>query len=178
VAFEPVTLQESYPYDVATGQPDVSGGGDALDAAGRFLARRARSESEVRDALARSNFDGPAIEGAIGKLKDLGLIDDRAFSRQWIEERGQGKGLGPRRLLGELRLKGVDPETAERALEEAGVDDQTQANEIAARLLRKVAGRSLAQQAMRLQQMLLGRGFELDVTVSAVRTVLPPEGWD
>ncbi|MEA2507340.1 MAG: regulatory protein [Actinomycetota bacterium] len=176
--FEPVALQEANPYSVAPGRPDASGDRDALDAAGKFLARRARSESEVRAALARSNFDTPAIEGAIGRLKELGLIDDRAFSRQWIDERGQGRGLGPRRLLSELRLKGVDPDTAEQALEEAGVDDQTQANEIAARLLRKVASRPLAQQAMRLQQMLLGRGFELDVTVSAVRTVLPPEGWD
>jgi regulatory protein len=176
VPSDPVTVAEPSSLDLVPAQDDASDLHDALDAAGRFLARRARSESEVRDALARSGFDPHAIETALARLKELGLVDDLAFSGQWVEERGPGKGLGRRRLLAELRLKGIDPDTAEQALEGACLDDQAQANEIAARLLRKVAGRPLGHQAMRLQQMLLGRGFDLDVAVSAVRSVLPPEG--
>jgi regulatory protein len=151
---------------------------EAMDRAGAFLAYRARSEREVRDALDRSGYAAPVIEATIAKLQRLDLIDDRAFSRQWIQERGSGKGLGRRRLLSELRLKGVDREVSEAALEQVGLDEEAQAKEVAARLLRKVTNRPLAQQAMRLQQMLLGRGFDAEIAASAVRSVLPPEGWD
>jgi regulatory protein len=151
---------------------------EAMERSGRLLARRARSETEVRDALTRSSFDRAIVDMTLARLSDLGLVDDLAFARQWIEERGEGKGLGPRRLLAELRAKGVDQDTVRQAIEEVGLDDEAQARELAAGLLRKVANRPLGQQAMRLQQMLVGRGFSMDVAISAVRTVLPPEGWD
>jgi regulatory protein len=157
---------------------EPSGRRDAMDRAGAFLAHRARSEREVRDALTRSGFEEPVIEATMAKLKRLELIDDRAFSRQWVEERGPGKGLGRRRLLAELRLKGVDRDVAEGVLEEVGLDEEAQAKEVVIRLFSKVVDRPLAQQATRLQQMLLGRGFDPEVVAAAVRTVLPPEGWD
>ncbi len=149
-----------------------------MERAGRFLARRARSEWEVRDALRRSRFEPDVIERTVAKLKDLELLDDLAFARQWVEERAERKGLGPRRVVGELRAKGVDKDIAEQALNEAGVDDGVQAKEVAARLVRKVASRPTSQQAMRLQRMLLGRGFGYEAADAAVRAVLPPEGWD
>jgi regulatory protein len=151
---------------------------DALERAGKFLGRRARSESEVRDALSRAGFEPSVTEATIGKLHELELLDDDAFARQWIEERARRKGLGPRRLLSELRLKGVADDTARQALDEGGPDQETQAKEVAAGLVRRVASRPLAQQGMRLQQMLLARGFATEVAVAAVRAVLPPEGWD
>lgn len=151
---------------------------DALERAGKFLGRRARSESEVHDALSRAGFEPAVTEATIGKLRELELLDDAAFARQWIEERARRKGLGPRRLLAELRLKGVADDTARQALDEGGPDEETQAKEVAAGLVRKVASRPLAQQAMRLQQMLLARGFAQEAAVAAVRAVLPPEGWD
>ena len=151
---------------------------EVMDRAGSFLASRARSEREVREALDRSGFDSRTVEAGLARLKELELVDDFTFSRQWIEERGRGKGLGARRLLGELRLKGVDQEVAEQALADVGLDEEAQAKEMAVRLLRKVANRPLGQQAMRLQQMLLGRGYDVEVAAMAVRSVLPPEGWD
>jgi regulatory protein len=149
-----------------------------MERAGRFLARRARSESEVRAALLRSGFDPAVVEDTVIKLNDLELLDDLAFARQWVQERGGGKGLGPRRLLSELRAKGVDRDTAEQALAEVGLDDEARAKEVAASLVRKVASRPTWQQATRLQQMLLARGFGFEEAAAAVRAVLPPEGWD
>jgi regulatory protein len=173
-----VTQPQPSFFEALHEQDDGAARRDAMDRAGTLLARRARSESEVRDALARSNFTPEVIDQAIDTLRGLDLVDDGAFARQWIEERGGRKGLGPRRLLAELRLKGVADETARGALDEVGLDDEAQAKEVAARLVRKVANRPLRQQAMRLQQMLLGRGFGLEVALLAVRSVLPPEGWD
>jgi regulatory protein len=151
---------------------------EALERAGKFLGRKARSEAEVRQALDRSGVEPVVTEATIGKLRELELVDDGAFARQWIEERAGRKGLGPRRLLSELRLKGVDDDTARQALDEAGLDVDSHAKDVAAGLMRKVASRPLAQQAVRLQRMLLARGFALETALAAVRAVLPPEGWD
>jgi regulatory protein len=173
-----MTLPQSSFFDSLREGEDDTERRDALERAGKFLARRARSEAEVREALSRANFSPGMIDVTIGTLTELELVDDAAFARQWIEERGVGKGLGPRRLLSELRLKGVAAEVSQDALEEVGLDDAAQAKEVAAGLVRKVAGRPLAQQAMRLQRMLLSRGFGLDDVLAAVKTALPPEGWD
>jgi regulatory protein len=173
-----VTLPETSFFTSLQEVEDEAVRREALERAGKFLASRARSESEVRDALNRSGFASAVIEETISKLQDLGLLDDAAFARQWIEERGGRKGLGPRRLLSELRLKGVSDEASQEALADVGLDDEARAKEVAAGLVRKVAQRPLGQQAMRLQQMLLARGFDLETTLTAVRTVLPPEGWD
>jgi regulatory protein len=173
-----VTLHETSFFSSLQEGEDEAVRREALERAGKLLARRARSESEVRDALSRSEFAAAVIEETIAKLQELELLDDAAFARQWIEERGGRKGLGPRRLLSELRLKGVSDETFRQALADVGLDDEARAKEVAAGLIRKVVQRPLGQQAMRLQQMLLARGFDLETTLAAVRTVLPPEGWD
>jgi regulatory protein len=173
-----VTLPETSFFTGLQEDEDQAVRREALERAGKLLARRARSVSEVREALSRSDFGPVVIEATIGKLQELELLDDAAFARQWVEERGGRKGLGPRRLLSELRLKGVSDETSRQAVADVGLDDEARAKEVAAGLVRKVAQRPLGQQAMRLQQMLLARGFDLETTLAAVRTVLPPEGWD
>jgi regulatory protein len=173
-----VTLPETSFFSDLQEDEDEAVRREALDRAGKLLIRRARSEYEVRDALNRSNFGPGVVEETIARLQELELVDDAAFARQWVEERGGRKGLGPRRLLSELRLKGVSDETSQQALADVGLDDEGRAKEVAAGLVGKVAERPLGQQAMRLQQMLLARGFDLETTLAAVRTVLPPEGWD
>ncbi|MCA1693704.1 MAG: recombination regulator RecX [Actinobacteria bacterium] len=165
-------------FDDLRDDEEGSQGRDAMERAGRFLTRRARSESEVRDALMRSGFEADVVERTVVKLKDLELLDDLAFAREWVQERGGGKGFGPRRLVAELNAKGVDRDTAEQALEEVGLDDEARAKEVAAGLVRKVASRPTRQQAMRLQQMLVARGFGFEDAATAARAVLPPEGWD
>jgi SOS response regulatory protein OraA/RecX len=42
----------------------------------------------------------------------------------------------------------------------------------------RVADRPLHEQAARVQEMLLRRGFSHDAAGEAVKAVLPPEGWD
>jgi SOS response regulatory protein OraA/RecX len=81
-------------------------------------------------------------------------------------------------LLEELAAKGVDPEIAAGALEEAGLDESAQATELAWRLLRRYAGKPLDQQAAKVMAALLRKGFSEEASREAVRTVLPPEGWD
>jgi regulatory protein len=143
--------------------------------AGRYLARRPHSVSELRTKLAPID-DAEAVEAALIRLEELDLLDDAAFARQWIEERSTRR--GHRALMSELSSKGVGREIAEQAWAETAPDELTVATELAVRYLRRVMSKPLGKQAAAIQQMLQRRGYGYEIAEQATRTVLPPEGWD
>jgi regulatory protein len=151
---------------------------EAMERAGRLLSVRARTEREIRERLAAADFTPPVIEQALARLVELGLLDDLDFATQWVKDRAIRKSLGPGALRSELFAKGVEREVVDRALAEVGIDEEAQATEAAARWVRRVARYPLPEQAFKLQQMLLRKGFSSDVAEAGARAVLPPEGWD
>jgi regulatory protein len=151
---------------------------EAMERAGRLLTRRPRTRIEMVERLADAGFDADVVAATVDRLEELGLVNDAAFARQWIEERARTKGRSPAVLLKELAAKGVDPEVARGALEEMGPDEAAQAAGVAARLVPRYADRPLHQQAARLLAALAQKGFSEEAAESGVRAVLPPEGWD
>ncbi|MFH0750297.1 MAG: regulatory protein RecX [Chloroflexota bacterium] len=87
-----------------------------VDAAARFLEARARSVGEVRRRLRDAGYRADLIEGAIERLTDLGMLDDAAFARAWVESRDRARPRGARALRDELRRKGVRAQDVEAAL--------------------------------------------------------------
>jgi regulatory protein len=158
----------------------VSTGGEydrAMQRAGRLLAVRPRSEGELRRRLEAADFDRGVIERVIGRLTELSLVDDSAFSRQWVQERSR-RGRSGALLSRELEAQGVARATAEAAVAETTRDEVARAAELARRHLRRVAELPLPKQAARLGAMLSRRGYDEEAIEQAVRSVLPPEGWD
>ena len=151
---------------------------EAMERAGRMLALRPRTEKEVRDRLTEAEFSPGLVEETITRLLELQLLDDQAFALQLIEEGALRKGLGPRALRAELARRGVERSVAEAALAEFGLDEEAQAKNEASRHLRKVIRFPLREQASKLQQMLIRKGFSFEAAEAGVKSVLPPEGWD
>ena len=79
-----------------------------LEAAARFLEARSRSITEVRRRLGRSGYRSELVDGAIVRLTELGMLDDEAFGRAWVESRDRARPRGEIALRRELALKGVD----------------------------------------------------------------------
>jgi regulatory protein len=79
-----------------------------LDAALRFLESRARSEAEVRRRLTFAGYRAALVEDAITRLREVGMLDDAAFARAWVESRDRARPRGERALRQELSLKGVE----------------------------------------------------------------------
>ena len=136
---------------------------EALSAALSCLAYRPRSRTELQRHLRRKGHaEGPA-QTAIGRCEELGYIDDRAFALSFVRDRIRFRPSGRRRLMSELRARGVGAADADAALEEAfrefavsELDLLRQSAVRRARALRSVE-RSAARR--RLFGYLLRRGF-------------------
>ncbi len=89
-----------------------------LEAAARFLEARSRSVAEVRRRLGRAGYRSELIESAIVRLGELGMLDDEAFGRAWVESRARARPRGEIALRRELNLKGIDRAIVNDLLEE------------------------------------------------------------
>ena len=89
-----------------------------LEAAARFLEVRSRSVSEVRRRLGGAGYRPDLVDGAIARMTELGMLDDEAFARTWVESRDRARPRGERAIREELRLKGIDRETIDLVLGE------------------------------------------------------------
>jgi SOS response regulatory protein OraA/RecX len=89
-----------------------------LDAAARFLEVRSRSVAEVRRRLTGAGYRADLVEGAVERLLELGMLDDEAFARAWVESRDRARPRGERAIRSELALKGVDRASIDLVLAE------------------------------------------------------------
>jgi SOS response regulatory protein OraA/RecX len=93
-----------------------------LAAAFRFLEARARSVAETRRRLSDAGYRTDLIDSAVARLLEIGLLDDEAFARHWIESRDRARPRGTIALKRELRLRGVDGAIVDAALDERRVE--------------------------------------------------------
>jgi len=107
------TLAERQERRAAVDDPEV-----VLEAAARFLEARSRSVAEVRRRLGRAGYRPELVEGAIARLTELGMLDDEAFGRAWVESRDRARPRGEIALRRELALKGVDRAMVDELLAE------------------------------------------------------------
>lgn len=143
------------------------------------LAGRARSRSELATKLARKGVPDEVAARLLDRFEEVGLVDDEAFARSWVESRQAGRGLARRALAHELRHKGVDDEVARAVLDDVDPDDEEEA---ARRLVRRKA-RSVARldrdvAVRRLAGMLARKGYPPGVAFRVVRDELEGLGHD
>ena len=90
----------------------------AVDRAFNYLSYRPRSREEVRRYLRRKETPPEIIDAALERLDRLNFVDDQAFASFWVENREQFSPRGARALKNELRMKGVEQEVIEEAIDE------------------------------------------------------------
>jgi regulatory protein len=78
----------------------------AKSVAVRLLSRREHSAFEIRDKLAKRDFESSEIEQAITELQQGGWLSDERYAEAYIRMRQQ-KGFGPIRISIELNERGV-----------------------------------------------------------------------
>ena len=135
-------------------------GADAMAASLRLLSYRPRSEAELRQRLARRGTPPALVDGAIERLRELGLVDDAAFAQAWVDSRDRASPRGRRLLRQELLAKGVDSDTSRELLE--SVDEPDAALRAASRRAASLRDLSYDEFRRRLGDFLRRRGFGYD----------------
>ena len=133
-------------------------GADATVAALRLLSYRPRSEAELRQRLARRGAPADLMDEAISRLRELGLVDDAAFARTWVEGRSRLSPRSQRLLRRELQAKGIDGEAAREALRP--LDDEDAALRAAERRAAAMRELPYPEFRRRLGDFLRRRGFD------------------
>ena len=141
-----------------------------MAAALRFLKIRPRSIAELREKLKARGFPAEDIEATINDLIASRLLDDRAFTKSWINYR-LARPFGFRRIIQELKAKGVDKETIEQAVAEIKVsyDPQNTALELAQRRWQRLPAIDPVKKKKRISGFLLRRGYETDLVMRILK---------
>ena len=150
-----------------------------------YCLMRPHSEREVRDYLWRktrpkkilkhisrcegSTFTGgrrevverPGVSQAIAdrvfeRLVEKKYVDDEAFTRFWVENRNQTKGMSRRKLEAELRAKGVAAEIIEPNLASSERSDAVELQKIISKKRRRYPDEQ------KFMQYLARQGFSFD----------------
>ena len=147
----------------------------AYDDAVRLLARRDLTRRALGDRLAAKGHAEDEVARALDRLQDAGAVDDAAYARRFIADRGLARGR--ERILAELEERGVDGDVAARAvseLTEEGVRDDAEALARAVRRrLGAPPGRADRGRLSRVYNALLSEGFE----PASVASALVPYGY-
>lgn len=123
-----------------------------------LLERMDRTEAQLREKLAQSQYPERAVEEAIAYVKRFGYVDDLRYARSYVRSRCDSRS---RRLLSsELLGKGVAREDVERAL-----DEEYAEGEESGKILRWMEkkrydpGQAGQGDMRRMYQFLLRKGF-------------------
>ena len=149
--------------------PEAVGRKILLDA----LTGQARSRQELADRLAKREVPDEIATVLLDRFTEVGLIDDGAFARQWVESRHRSRGLAPRALAQELRRKGVADDETAAALEQIGdAEQRSAARALVDKKLRSMGGLDRQVATRRLAGLLARKGYAAGLAFSVVREAL------
>jgi regulatory protein len=135
----------------------------------KFLNYRQRSQTEVRKNLQAHRVPDQVIASVLERLKASGLLNDRDFAKNWVENRAEFHPRGKRALIMELRQRGLEDEDISQAVEE--LDEEELAYQAVLKQLRKVETDDWQVFRQKMGNFLLRRGFNFDVVSPVLNRV-------
>jgi regulatory protein len=145
-------------------------------AALRALARRPHARADLRRRLIQKQHPPAAVDRALARLAERGLLDDARFARGYAATRAL-RGRGPARLVRDLQAQGVERRAAEdavaRALAEERIDPLEAARGVVARKARQLGSLPVAVRRRRLAAYLARRGFGGESVRRVIEELLP-----
>jgi len=138
--------------------------GELYEYAVGTLARRMRSVAELRRLLrqrvdAKTEIGQTLVELIIRRLKDQGYLNDARYAASYSALRRDNEKFGRRRVVTELKIKGVHGDVLDSAVETAyaEINDEKQAREYLRR--KRVQKPKDRKQAARIFRQLIRAGF-------------------
>lgn len=120
-----------------------------------LIARRPRSEWELRQYLRKKSYNDNIIHKILNRLSERGLLNDLDFAKSWVNNRRLLKNVSKRRLQQELQQKHI----SEVIISEVLSRDETSDTETIKELAEKKRQQSRYQDRDKLMAYLLRQGF-------------------
>lgn len=145
-----------------------------------YTLMRPHSAKEVRDYLWRKTRDTKyktrdgqlkdragvsqgIVDRVYKRLEDRGYLSDESFARYWVENRQQRKGISVRKLVAELRAKGVEQSVIDAAMQNSPREEKSEIEKV----LQKRRHRYDDEQ--KLIAYLMRQGFSYEAIQDALR---------
>ncbi len=138
----------------------------------RLFKLRPRSRTELVDKMAAKGYDHALIMGIVDELAVIGLIDDDAFAKAWLQYR-LNRPLGLRRITQELVEKGI-PKDVIRSHWDAireNYDELEVVRQLAIKRARQYNNLVPLKRKKRVMDYLIRRGFQLDVIMKVMKEI-------
>lgn len=133
------------------------------------LSRKMRTVAELKRLLRNRCREEEIISSVIVRLKDHKYLSDSAYATAYSAFRRDNQKFGRRRVITDLKTKGVHGEVIEKAVDEAyaGVNELTLARAFLKRKrLRKPADN---RETARIFRALLRAGFGVSIAIKVLR---------
>ncbi|WP_462408819.1 recombination regulator RecX [Neobacillus sp. Marseille-QA0830] len=148
----------------------------AYNLAIHYLARRMRSEKEVREYLLKKELDKPIINEVLHKLANQNYLHDEEFAMAFVRTQVQTSDKGPDIIKQELKEKGIAEDFILRALKEFPQELQLdKAVKLSQKFFNKSSKESLKIQKQKLEQMLVRKGYPFGI-IQVAATELQDNG--
>jgi regulatory protein len=143
----------------------------------RLITIEPRTRVQLAQAMQRRQIPDEVADSILDRFTEVGLIDDQAFARAWVESRHHSRGLSRRALSTELRRRGVADDDVREAVETLDPDQEAAtARQIIDRKLRSTRGQPPDARARRLVSALARKGYGPALSYRIVREALEAEG--
>lgn len=155
----------------------------------RLVSYRPRSQSELGFRLSlyarKLGIKHELIDEALSMLKDEGQVDDYKFAKWWIEQRSEFSPSGKRRLVSELKAKGVDESVIKGAIEllwtdqidvfgvkKERLDDKLLALKATSKKIKQFKGEDKLGFRKKMVRYLQARGFDYDIVSEVTQELI------
>ena len=137
-----------------------------------------RTRAQLAVALRKRGIPDGVADAVLARFEDVGLIDDAAFARSWVESRHYSRGLAGRALSAELKQRGVAADEIRAALDEQLSPDAeaTAARRLVERRIPGTRGLTADQRTRRLAGMLARKGSPARLAYRVIKEALEAEG--
>jgi len=144
----------------------------AYNTAIQHLSRRMRSEKEVRQHLKEKEIEDPVIQEVIHKLYKHKFLDDQEYAIAFVRTQVNTTDKGSAVIRRELREKGIADPMIEQAMLEYTFDmELSTAGQIAEKFVLKNKRDSTRIMKQKLEQLLVRKGFPLQIIQEAISEV-------
>ncbi len=143
-----------------------------MDAALAYLTDRMRTVREVEEKLDDLQYGEGDILSTVARLKELNLLNDETYAREFVRSRLATKPLSRQKLYLDLKTHRVPQELIEAVLNELPPETEADnAREVAGKFWRQMSRLEEEVRRERVLRRLMSRGFSTEASLAAMRAV-------